>query len=634
MKPFIDFQATITRDMLSSKKFKHRLIKYWGTTYVNGVHVFNKTYQFFPHHKAERHRRLYRLFGMDDQMMEMSMSRSQIDEAHFYFKKNRWTGVPILERELLANKINNFFPALSKKRITLKMVDVSNPDRFYGWTKEQILVYVDTNYETLINTTDVQTTAGTMAEDAVCLYALLDNEGVFTVNVLEAGVAPLKEYKSTYTGTSSTNEVGDLVYNTKDIVTLKTSIFLTLEITRNSQVLPSSQFINAVMRENSELRKRNLEMLQSTDENISYQEAVRRELDPDNNDTEENDFFVGKYLKVACTDSYFMNRDKFINNVFSSLDTKIEYKEQDKPSAWEKIGIVIVVVLVTYFSGGAAGGWAAMWAAGVWGTLAFAATVVVFTLIAIQMTYAAAGETGTATMMGRWVHRAGIVSTVLNVFNLIGNLFTEATKTTAANAAGEGTKQASTDTATTAAGSEAGTNATQAVASEGVKQGAVEGSKDIVQESLESFLSKSAETIVAPVGEGLTIQGSNILFTYAGKTYIEIGIKKMFTKAMELVMDLISKRENARVKSAVDNKTYLLNEANEAAESTGMQLAELDDKTMHIGVTDIIASTKLLKTSQSQFEVDYLYEGSAFNIGRPSFRPYGLNERVKIEYKI
>ena len=47
MKPYIDFQATITRDMLSSKKFKHRLIKYWGTTYVNGVHVFNKTYQFF-----------------------------------------------------------------------------------------------------------------------------------------------------------------------------------------------------------------------------------------------------------------------------------------------------------------------------------------------------------------------------------------------------------------------------------------------------------------------------------------------------------------------------------------------------------------------------------------------------------
>lgn len=34
-----------------------------------------------------------------------------------------------------------------------------------------------------------------MAEDAVCLYAMLDNEGVFTVNVIEAGVAPLKIIK-------------------------------------------------------------------------------------------------------------------------------------------------------------------------------------------------------------------------------------------------------------------------------------------------------------------------------------------------------------------------------------------------------------------------------------------------------
>lgn len=624
MKPFIDFQATFTRDMLASKKFKNRLIKYWGTTYVNGEHVFNKTYQFFPHHKAERNRRLYRLLGMDDQMMAMSMQRSQIDEAHFYFKKNRWTGTPILERELLANKINNFFPALSKKTITLKMVDVSNPDRFYGWTKEQILEYVDTNYETLINTTDVQTTAGTMAEDAVCLYALLDNEGVFTVNVLEAGVAPLKEYKSTYTGTSSTNEVGDLVYDTKDIVTLKTSIYLTLEITRNSLVLDNSEFINAVMRENSELRKRNLEMLQSTNENISYQEAVRRELDDDNDDMEESDFFIGKYLKVKCTDSYFMNRNTFIKNVFSSLDTKIEYKEQDKLSTWERIGMIVVAIVIIVVTWGygtyaVAAAWSAMTIAAV------SATIIVFTFIVIQSAYAQNGESAKAEGIGSWVKVASIVSTVLSIFSIISSFFTEAAKTTATESAKEGAKTASTETAT-AATTQAGASATQAVATE--------SAKEIAQESLETFLQNSAETIIAPAAEGLSVEAGKVAFTYGGKTYIEVGVKKIFTKAMELVMDLISKREKSRVIDATKQKTYLLDEAKEELESTNNQLMELDDKTMHIGVTDIIASTKLLKTSQAQFEVDYLYEGSAFNIGRPSFRPYGLNERVKIEYKI
>ena len=622
MKPYIDFQATITRDMLASKRFKHRLIKYWGTTYVNGVHVFNKTYQFFPHHKAERHRRLYRLFGIDNQMMKQSISRSQVDECHFYFKKNRWTGVPILERELLANKINNFFPALVKKRITLKMIDLSEPERFKGLTKEQILEYVDTNYEELINRTNVETTAGTMAEDAVCLYAMLDNEGVFTVNVIEAGVAPFKDYKSVYTSNSTTNEDGDIVYTTKDIVTLKTSIYLTLDITRNSLVLDNSQFINAVMRENSELRKRNLEMLQSSTENISYQEAIRRELDDDNNDTEENDFFIGKYLKVACTDSYFMNRDRFIKNVFSSLDTKIEYKEKDKLSTWERIGLILIVVaaiVFTVLTGGA-------------GAPAIGAALAVVTVIyiVIQFTFAQGGETAKAEGMGKWIKVVGIVSLVLNIVGVIQSFFQESAKEAAVATAKEGAKTASTEVATATTTETAVQASTQAAVTEGAK----EVGREIVSESLEAFLASSSETIIAPAAEGLSLEAGNVAFTYGGKTYIEIGAKKLVTKAMELVMKLVGSREQARVKSAVDNKTYLLNEANEASKSTSEQLMELDDRTLHIGVTDIIASTKLLKTSQAQFEVDYLYEGSAFNIGRPSFRPYGLNERVKIEYKI
>lgn len=618
MKPYIDFQATITRDMLASKKFKHRLIKYWGTTYVNGVHVFNKTYQFFPHHKSERHRRLYRLFGIDAQMMSQSISRSQVDECHFYFKKNRWTGVPILERELLANKINNFFPALVKKKVTLKMVDLSNPDRFYGWTKEQILEYVDTNYEELINTTDVQTTAGTMAEDAVCLYALLDNEGVFTVNVLEAGVAPLKEYKSTYTGTTSVNEAGDLVYDTKDIVTLKTSIYLTIEVTRNRLVLDNSQFIDAVMRENSELRKRNLEMLQSTNENISYQEAIRRELDDDNNDTEENDFFIGKYLKVACADSYFMNRDRFIRNVFNSLDTKIEYREKDKLSTWERIGLILIVVaaiVFTILTGGA-------------GAPAIGAALAVVTAIyiVIQLTFAQSGETAKAEGMGKWIKVVSVLSLVVSVVGIIQNFFQESAKQAAAEAAKEGAKQATVETATV--------TTTDAAVQASAQAAATEVGKEVAQESLESFLASSSKTIIAPASEGLSLKAGNVALTYGGKTVIEVGAKKLISKALELVLSLVSKREQARVKSAVEQRTYLLDEAKEKADSTSQQLMELDDREIHLGVADIIASTKVIKTSQAQFEVDYLYEGTRMNIGRPSFRPYGLNERVKIEYKI
>ena len=624
MKPFIDFQASLTSDMLACKKFKNRLIRYWGTTYVNGVHVFNKTYQFFPHHKREQHRRLYRLLGIDQQMMETRISRSQVDEAHFFFKKNVWTGRPPLERTILTTRINSFYPGNTKKTITLKMYDNSDPLRFKGWTKQQILDYVDTNYAVLLNSTYVEVSTGSMAEDAVAMYAMLDDQGVFKIDVISAGITSVKTYKSGYVGTTSIDEEGGLVYDTKDIVSIKSGIHLTIEVTKLIDVWETSNFINALMRENSELRLRNLQMLQSSTENISYQEALRRELDPDNNDTEESDYFIGKYLKVACADSYFMNRKKFISNVFASLDTKIEEKEQEKMSTWDRIVlivIIIIVIVITVLTGGFGSG-----LSGAVAGLATVATVVTFTFIAIQIMYAQSGETAKAEGMGSWVKVSGIISTVLNIVNIINNFAKEWGKEAAKEAATESAKSATTETAT-AAGAQAGTNAA-------VQATATEVGKEVAQESLETFLQNSTQTIIAPAAEGVTTEAGKVAVTYGGKTYIEIGVKKIVSKALELVMDLVSKREKARVVDATQRKTYLLNEANEEVANTNQQLMELDDRTIHMGVADIITSTKVIKTSQAQFEVDYLYEGSAFNIGRPSFRPYGLNERVKIEYKI
>ena len=624
MKPYIDFQASLTSDMLACKKFKNRLIRYWGTTYVNGVHVFNKTYQFFPHHKREQHRRLYRLLGIDQQMMETHISRSQVDEAHFFFKKNVWTGRPPLERTILTTRINSFYPGNTKKTITLKMYDNSDPLRFKGWTKQQILDYVDTNYAVLLNSTYVEVSTGSMAEDAVAMYAMLDDQGIFKIDVISAGITSVKTYKSGYVGTTSIDEEGGLVYDTKDIVSIKSGIHLTIEVTKLINVWETSNFINALMRENSELRLRNLQMLQSSTENISYQEALRRELDPDNNDTEESDYFIGKYLKVACADSYFMNRKKFISNVFASLDTKIEEKEQEKMSTWDRIVlivIIIIVIVITVLTGGFGSG-----LSGAVAGLATVATVVTFTFIAIQMMYAQSGETAKAEGMGSWVKVSGIISTVLNIVNIINNFAKEWGKEAAKEAATESAKSATTETAT-AAGAQAGTNAA-------VQATATEVGKEVAQESLETFLQNSTQTIIAPAAEGVTMEAGKVAVTYVGKTYIEIGVKKIVSKALELVMDLVSKREKARVVDATQRKTYLLNEANEEVANTNQQLMELDDRTIHMGVADIITSTKVIKTSQGQFEVDYLYEGSAFNIGRPSFRPYGLNERVKIEYKI
>ena len=54
-------------------------------------------------------------------------------------------------------------------------------------------------------------------------------------------------------------------------------------------------------------------------------------------------------------------------------------------------------------------------------------------------------------------------------------------------------------------------------------------------------------------------------------------------------------------------------------------LAEEYDKNLHIGIEDIKMSTKPLNAANIQFEVDYLYEPTKFNIQRGSFARSGMN---------
>ena len=68
-----------------------------------------------------------------------------------------------------------------------------------------------------------------------------------------------------------------------------------------------------------------------------------------------------------------------------------------------------------------------------------------------------------------------------------------------------------------------------------------------------------------------------------------------------------------------------LGELQSAVQQSKEELADLTDKEVHIGVEDIKYYTSPLKLDNLPFEVNYLYEGTKMNIGRPSFVPTGLN---------
>ena len=70
-----------------------------------------------------------------------------------------------------------------------------------------------------------------------------------------------------------------------------------------------------------------------------------------------------------------------------------------------------------------------------------------------------------------------------------------------------------------------------------------------------------------------------------------------------------------------------LRDAEELVQQSRKELMELTDREINIGVEDIKYYTQPLKVDNLVFEVDYLYGGTKYNIGRPSFYPTGLNLR-------
>ena len=108
-----------------------------------------------------------------------------------------------------------------------------------------------------------------------------------------------------------------------------------------------------------------------------------------------------------------------------------------------------------------------------------------------------------------------------------------------------------------------------------------------------------------------------------------LATKSLFSKTMDFLgSKLVSigrKVAEYAMDQRIDTAAKELGDATALAEQSREELIELTDKEMHIAVEDIKYYTSPLKLDNLPFEVDYLYEGTKYNIRRPSFVPTGLN---------
>lgn len=659
MKRIIDFHKTLLIDMIQTKKFKHRLIRYWGTTYTSeGTHVFIKKFQIYPHTRTAEKLKLYDTLGIRDQILDIDFSASNIKTAWLYFKPSRWNpNYRVTDAEELSAKINSYFTPDMTINVKLNFRDNSDATKFQGWTKEQILQYVDENYKELIDTCDVASEDISLIDNAIGMYALLDNEGIFNVTVKKASIAPYKVNSVKLTTDSEyIDEIEDYEYTTKKEVAAYSVIYLELSIKKIGTVFKESQFIKDMMAENNQLRIRNRDLMMSNEAGATRQEAIRRELDEDNNDA-PNEFFQGKKLRVATTQSDYLDRDLFVSFVMGSIEVDYEKWPKKKLTFWHYYAMWVlfaIAVVLAIFTGG--GSLAVFFAA-----LSIYLGVVVFALnMYMGSHYDSPEDAGKAEMMGRW---ATVIQKIATISAILGFASAPITSpaSAVANAAGAGAGIASltgnedlakalgavaivsggVDMAMNSGSDQAATSAAN-TASSTTSTALANASAEMTQTTLHTA-TKSVQVVNAEgVASLMSAKGIEMSLSFSsgitilnnGKQVIQIGFKTL-SAAAKAIGDLITTRETNKFNSLVDAKKHEIRKYQKENDAlVAEQLQDLADKELHIGIEDIKTYTNQSRIGSMMFNTDQFYEESIMNIGRPSFVPIGMRELVKIQYEI
>ena len=284
--------------------------------------------------------------------------------------------------------------------------------------------------------------------------------------------------------------------------------------------------------------------------------------------------------KIRTESSKLLKKHDYANLIFGSLDSGFDQK---KAKGWMKILAIVIVVVVIAFTG-PAGGWAAlgtMTTTGALTAVAMTAAAVTLALTVYSMALSKYGEPGAAVYVGRWIKVFSMVSMVTGVMAAYNTLIAEGAKVAAAEGA-----------ATAAAGSAEAVAMTNAV----------------------------------ELGNGLVVDMSNI----TAQNLID-GASNMFMKSMESSgwlskLSMASKVVNPIMDWRQGNLQKELTSMSEECRAQQAALAEEYDKNLHIGLEDIKMYTKPLTMANVQFETDYLYEPTKFNICRTSFVRTGMNE--------
>ena len=528
MKTYIDLVETYKSLFLSNRRMKNRLIRYWGTTTIDGVEVFNKKKQVWPNTSDKDVVKILKLFGA-----YASITTAKFEGiTSYYLWLNPAKSSSLLDEaidDVLVNRINGLVSS-SPFKVNINYYNSSKAAEFVTYSPSQVSNYILTNYNSLFTAGILECRGDTVAQEVVGLYAPLDSGSNFKVDVVSAGVTPISE-----------------VYQ---VASYKAGLTVQLEITKISPVVKEDVVTQAMLNETNVLRRNKLRALIESDTDVPTEHFnwITR------NTGQTDEIWYKGQLRVATTNSAYLDRDKFLEIVTGSLDT-VYVKKKAKSSWWKKLVSIVVVVIAVVLSVPTGG-----LSMATIGTFAVNLGIASLVLTAVQFVLAKTGDTGWAMYLGKLVQVVSVVSAITGIGAFVQNAMTKVATSSIVESAIGAVKEAFSDVATAAS-------------------------------------------------------------NFAKDMSISNGLNVLGTKIVSIGAQLVEKLMEMRVDTAAKDLRSVQAQVAQSAE----ELADLTDKEMHIGVEDIKYYTKPLTLDNIQFEVDYLYEGTLMNIGRPSFHPTGLN---------
>ena len=564
MKSYIDLFETFKGELIGSLKYKNRFKRYWGTEFIDGVEVLKKQFTVYPNTGSDNVQRILKLLG----------ARSSINSANFegiesyYFFLNPSKSDTMSQENIdqaLAAKINNYVGIDGKVESYLVFTLEQDPNYFKGFTQQQIIDYITSDYDTNYNLLTGLASGEKISDETIGGYLLFDNGQHFNTTINKANVSAYKTFVRVEKESGSVNYIPRFI----------TQISLEISAIQKSTVLSTSNIVVHMIDEQKELNRTGLQMFLESTENEIIQDGQQYSFRKVRTGKTDYIWYKGQFRVSFLEDKLFKTKDK-LKILLSSVDTGYVKKKVK----WYKkaLGFVLIVVavVIAVFTVGAGAPLSTMLVA--IGTAVGVSTLV---MVGIQSYWAKHGDPNAAGYMGRWVKIGGIISAAAGIAAVVTNIGRQA--------AVEAAKQAMIEQGATSVAAESATSL-------------------MTSSAIESFNASAGVTLGASNYANATI---NML-----SSSFNTGWQSITSTALKVTNFTLKTISNMKLEAAQNEVNSLRDEYNKSQD----EITALTDKELHIGIENIKWYTSPLTIDNMRFDTNHLYEGTKFNIGRPSFR--------------